>query len=382
MAHEAWSITTQGLTFPLRVGARWSKQFRGRYADAVGSSQVNIIFEIALNRDDPENPSFRARSACGGPFAPHFHANNPNDLARKWLAQTNQIDVAMTRAKEEGRSARGLEFLGFDNVNLVQHFIDVTPEFNAEFDALLQESMSHRGIYGGEVGDRQKRRRIATMLRIFEKALITEVDQDRDKAFNELIASKPFKREFGDLIESFYADKVDAGIVRAYNACRDQGHKDKARLLLSAYSSTHTREETMQKFQCSERQVNRANITGRLLTVPADMRPVIKCSTYSREIVDHFEAWALNPKQVMRAAGGKASFLLRANRHRLFLMYKDDCRVLGIKGMGQTNFYKFYSESIFKPMTRVCFPLPAGRIMILHVTLCSGDDAAPGDVSP
>ena len=151
MAHEAWSITTHGLTFPLRVGARWRKQFRGRHADAVGSSAVNIIFEIALNSDVAE-PSFRARSACGGPFSTQFHANNPNDLERKWLAQTNKLDVAKEREREEGRRVRGLQFLGFDNVNLVQHFIDITPEFNA----LQQDSMSHRGIYGGLVGDRQK----------------------------------------------------------------------------------------------------------------------------------------------------------------------------------------------------------------------------------
>ena len=61
MAHEAWSISTHGLTFPLRVGARWRKQFRGRHADVVGLSQVNIIFEIALNSDVPEN---RPAVAC------------------------------------------------------------------------------------------------------------------------------------------------------------------------------------------------------------------------------------------------------------------------------------------------------------------------------
>ena len=94
----------------------------------MGSSPVNTIFEIALNSDVAENPSFRARSACGGPFSTQFHANNPNDLERKWLAQTNKLDVALEREREEGRRARGLQFLGFDNVNLVQHFIDITPE--------------------------------------------------------------------------------------------------------------------------------------------------------------------------------------------------------------------------------------------------------------
>jgi len=342
--HPAWSVSTHGVHFPLRVGAKWRKTFTGKHAEAVNESSTTICFDIARGAF-PEQPSFRARSFLQGPFATQFQASNVNDLERKWLSQNNNLDVA--REQLSNVQIHGSRFVGFDNVNLATHFIDVTPDFEA------QKSEHSRALKEGSISHRQLRRRVAAMMSSLD-GVLAQGHKDREEAFKLLIQSAPFKHQFGDLMQFHFCGVTTQGLVESYKACIQKGQYEQARLLLSTFSSTHTRAQTMMRFGCSERQAKAANWTFRLRNVPADTRKVVKWSTYRRETVEHFENWALNPKVVMRAAGGKAAFLLRANRNCLFLQYKDDCQMDGITGMGRTNFYKFYAESIFKQMTRVC----------------------------
>ena len=345
LEHEAWSVSTQGVHFPLRIGAKWRKTFTGKQAEAVNESSVTICFEIACSSDAPEQPSFRARSYWAGPFARQFQASNLSDLERKWLSQNNNIDVA--REKLSNVEIHGSKFVGFNNVNLAHHFIDVTPDFEA------QKRERSRALKNGEISDRQLRRRVSIMMRSFD-GVLAQGHQDTEEAFKLLIQSAPFKAQFGDLMESHLGDSSTEGLVDTYQACIKMGQYEQARLLLSTFAGNHTRAQTMKRFGCTKRQAKAAKWTFRLRNVPADTRKVVKMSTYRRDTVNHFENWALSPKVVMRAAGGKAAFLLRANRNCLFLQYKDECEMDGITGMGRTNFYKFYAESIFKQMTRVC----------------------------
>ena len=357
LEHEAWSFTSNGVTFPLRVGAKWRKTFRGRHASVIGASQVTILFEIALS-SKPDQPSFRARALDQGPFASQFHAVDVHDLERKWLSQTNDISNGAELLSTQ--RIRGAEFVGFQNVNVAYFFIDVTADFAQHY--------GERALKGGDIGDRQKRRRVNNMLAALDGAL-ARGHQDPDKAFKMMIESRAFKTQFGDLLESHFGEVTAKGLVEIYQACIKRGQHQQARLVLSTYASTHTRAQTMQRFECSERQVKAANLSFRLRNVPADTRKVVKYSTYPRDTVNHFEGWALNPKTVMRAAGGKAAFLLRANRNRLFLMYKDECQMDGISGMCRSNFYKFYAESIFREMTRVI--VCARALVVCCVSYCT-----------
>ena len=345
---EAWTFQSAGVDFPLRIGTRWRKTFRGAHATCVHKTSVSIVFDIIMS-SFPERPVFQAQDFEGGLFAPVFRATSPGDLERKWLAQ-NQ-DIVQARAILGGQRIDGPQFLGFSNDNFAKFFLDQTPEF-AQMRLGRQEA-SQRALHE-EVGERQKRRRVHNMLLKLDD-LLAMGSSDKEEALKFLVGSREFKSEFGVLLEHEFGDKCADGIVHAYKACVGRGDSAQARLLLSTFSSQHTVVVTMNRFGCSANQVKAANITFRLRNVPEDTRSVIKYSTYAPDTVKHFEGWALNPKQVMRAAYGTAAFLLRANRNRLFLMYRDECQALGIRPMGRTNFYEFYGESIFKPMTRVSF---------------------------
>lgn len=257
-----------------------------------------------------------------------------HDLERQWLAQLQEIDRSHEITK--GQRIDGIGFIGFSNINFANFWLDPTPEFEA---LRGDRQLAVRGLGLSDVSERQRRRRANAMMIMFDEVLSGGGcgSQAQEEAFTILIRNSQFKDKFGDLLESEFGDKYASGLVEGYKACLQRKASSQARLLLSTFASLHTREETMRVFGCSARQVKAARLTWMLRTVTEAPRPLLKYNVYPRDTVDHLEGWALNPKQVMRSAGGTAKFLLRANRNRLFLMYQEDCKFSGIKGMGRKD---------------------------------------------
>jgi hypothetical protein len=78
-------------------------------------------------------------------------------------------------------------------------------------------------------------------------------------------------------------------------------------------------------------------------------------SVFRKDTIKHMEDFCLRPDNVMQAAFSNRvcqSFLRFCCQNRLFHKYSLECERLGIQPMGKTAFYKFYSEKVFKDMTR------------------------------
>ena len=229
LQHDAWSFTSNGVTFPLRVGAKWRKTFRGRHASAIGASQVTILFEIALS-SKPDQPSFRARNLDQGPFASQFHAVDVNDLERKWLSQTNDISKG-----EELLSTQRIRHRG---PNSWASRMSMWRTFSLTSLPTLRNITGSERSKGGDIGDCQKRRRVNNMLAALDGAL-ARGHQDPDKAFKMMIESRAFKTQFGDLLESHFGEVTAKGLVEIYQACIKRGQHQQPRLVLQISTDSH-----------------------------------------------------------------------------------------------------------------------------------------------
>ena len=80
LGFEAWTFECHGISFPLRIGARWRKTFTGQHAAAAQKKSVNILFTIIMPASTPERPHFQPQDMDGGPFASLFRDVCVNNL--------------------------------------------------------------------------------------------------------------------------------------------------------------------------------------------------------------------------------------------------------------------------------------------------------------
>ena len=76
-AIDAYKMICQGLTFPLRPGARWRRTVEGAHAKVAGSQSAVIVFSIGFDRVSAGSPKFGACLFSGGTFARTFTGTSP-----------------------------------------------------------------------------------------------------------------------------------------------------------------------------------------------------------------------------------------------------------------------------------------------------------------
>jgi hypothetical protein len=179
---------------------------------------------------------------------------------------------------------------------------------------------------------------------------------DLAEAFELLQSSQAFKTRFLPAIHYRFAqdDTNTQALVDMYKAAVSKKDKMQAQWVLALYSPFHTQEHTMQLFQCSKHACEQANLAHRIRNLPG---PQMSCTVtvLAKETVEHMDGFSLRADDCVRAAFSntkKSKFHLVMNRHRLFRKYKDECKQLCVKAMGQTTFYSYYEKGIFKDMTR------------------------------
>jgi hypothetical protein len=206
------------------------------------------------------------------------------------------------------------------------------------------------------IGSRQQRRLKASLLQDFETALGKVCPQDLGQAFELLQSSQDFKTRFlPDMHDRFAQDdKTTQSLVDMYKEAVWKEDKKQAQWVLALYSPFHSQEHTRQPFQCSEHACKQANLTHRVRNLPSPQKSCT-VTVLSKETVEHMEGFSFRADNCVRAAFSntkKSKFHLVMNRHRLFRKYKDECKQLCVKAMGETTFYSYYKKGIFKDMTR------------------------------
>jgi hypothetical protein len=341
------SAGAQAEPFPLRPGAMWYRKIGGAHARVLGMDQVTILFEISISATNPARPLFRARQFEGGPFSPSVSSGSLGGLELAWLSQQHDDNDA----KLSLSNMQGGRFTGLDIAELTSYFRFKTPGFRG-----FRKGVQVRGRGKEEVGERQTRRLVHGLFDDFKAALGKVCPADLAGAFEILQNSQAFQAEFQPGVDYRFSqnDKVTEALVRLYTSCTEKKDWQQARYILSLYSPWHTRETTMLVFGSTEGACQRANVFHRLRTLPEPV-PRLRFSVFRKDTVKHMEEFCLRPDNVMRAAFSDRAcerFLRYCNRNRMYKKYLLECERLGIKPMGKTAFYQFYSEKIFKDMQR------------------------------
>jgi hypothetical protein len=341
------SAGAKAVPFPLRPGATWLRIIGGPHARVLGKDKVTIRFEISMSSTNPARPLFWARDFHEGPFSPSVSSVSQGALELAWLSQKHGDDDVKLCLSD----MKGARFTGLDIWLLGAHFRSVTAGFHG-----FREGVQGRGRGKDEVGERQTRRLAHSLLEDFKAALGRACPTDLVGAFEMLQNSQAFQAEFQSGLKYRFSqdDRGTQALVKLYTKCIEKKDSNQARYILSLYSPWHKREDTMIVFHCTEHACKSANLFHRLRDLPEPVHRV-RLSVFRKNTVKHMEDFCLRPDNVMRAAFSDRacqSFLRFCCRNRLFHKYSLECERLGIKPMGKTAFYKFYSEKVFKDMTR------------------------------
>ena len=343
------SVTTLGggeQRFPLRAGAVWRRNVSGKHAAVVGKASVTLIFEIKLSLSHPEKPVISVRDYDLGAFGRSFSSPSLGTVELEWLSQGPEGGNGLSLT-----NMRGKAFAGLNNPNLAALFSSWTPGFEG-----FREGLKTRGPGEKEVGARQQQRRRGFLTDAFEALLGQACTGNAQTAFNLLQGASSYKNFVKN--SSSADDNVQpvvAALVTAYAEAKRTGNKMQARFVLSIYSQVDNRGDTMAAFGCTEYEVKQANMLHRLRRVDPIEKLRHSFGVFSRASVDHFHDFSFRPDNLLRAAFSNRAcmrFLLYINRNRMYLKYKNEAQSLGVKPIGKTTFYRWYSDHMFQDMQR------------------------------
>jgi hypothetical protein len=288
---------------------------------------------------------------------------SPGKLETAWMRQNDDSFKSTNR--------HGKKFMGLDNKLLAQHFLSVTPSFanvgggggggegagvskgEGEWEGGVKQCP---GQQVQDVGERQQRRRTTCIMQEFEDLMSRGGCGDPEEGFRMLRSSKLFKAKYESVVHmDFQEGGCGKALAQVYKESVAAGEWKKAYFLLSLYSPFNTREQTMRIFDCSSFQCKQANLTYRMRMLPKETLKCVKVCSFKKETVEHMDVFVLCHDNVLRAAFSDRTcecFLLKMNCNRLWLKYSDECVKIIIKSMSKSAFYVYYSEKIFKQMTR------------------------------
>jgi len=92
------------------------------------------VFGIVQLQTKPERAFFEAKGIAAPFFTHSFRAESLQDLERMWVTQTHELCKA--REQTVGVEINGARFVGFRNLNFVNYFLDKTPDFVREAEAV------------------------------------------------------------------------------------------------------------------------------------------------------------------------------------------------------------------------------------------------------
>lgn len=345
-----WVIVISGERVPLRLGASWIKHFmggkHGEAAGVVGSFWLKFL--IARNVSLSQ-PIFKVCLYDGAEFFGKktiISGGSLSEVELNWMQQGGK-NSAMRLADLHKTTA----FAGLSGEGLCDHFMLITKGFG-EKQALQTRD---RGRRGEDLSARQLRRIGQEALRKVEEALNQVCPGQPVRAFEVLTSNPKFKQRFlKPLLQTSQAQSMDAmtaNLVERYEQAQTMEEK---RAILSIYSPFHTYADTISTFGVTQWRCKMANHHHQLksgLNIKHIRSRVLRLD---KRTVSAIETMALDPNFVKRVAWSstKRPRLLRVmNRNRMYRWHVKDMERKGLRPLGKTAFYKYYSDKIYKDVT-------------------------------
>jgi hypothetical protein len=170
-----------------------------------------------------------------------------------------------------------------------------------------------------------------------------------------LFRSRQFLAEYGGLARAELL-KED-GLLQKLGAvaCRDGCHKKERREIISLVSPHQTYQQTMMLFGCTRHECKEANMLARIRDVPINPLRVFRVCRFPVSTARHLEIFALRSDNVLQQAFSDSEHmrvLRKMSRCRLYVRYTTECGEENITPVSRSEFYKYFSQRLFKDMQR------------------------------